>query len=106
MSKKIVWLSRRDVGERLEEAFLKGYIFEASYRNPFLLATLYYHEGLSTVDIADLLECEQRTVRRYMNYYGLFRFTKRFSLLVAHHGVDEAKRIMQPEFYPLGRHDD
>lgn len=80
------------------------HIHEVSYKNPFLLATLYYTEGMSTVEMAEVLGCEQRTVRRYMNLYGFKRFTKRFSLLVKHHGIEEALKIMSPEFYPVGRY--
>jgi hypothetical protein len=102
-------MSKRDVKISPEEFVKRLYmadIFSFSYKNPFLLASLYYTEGLSTVEIADLLGCEQRTVRRYMNYYGLKRFTKRFALLVKHHGIEEAMKMMTPEFYPLGIHND
>jgi hypothetical protein len=81
-------------------------VFSFSYKNPFVLASLYYTEGLSTVEMADLLGCEQRTIRRYMNYYGLKRFTKDFALLVKHHGLEKALQMKKPTFYPLGRHDD
>jgi hypothetical protein len=90
--------------DRLREGAEHAYY--GSYKNPFLLATLYYTEGLSTIEIAELLGCEQRTVRRYMNYYGLKRYTKKFSLLVKHHGIEGALKIQKPEFYPLGVHND
>jgi hypothetical protein len=92
-------LERRQFAERVIE------LHKVTYKNPFLLATLYYTEGYSTVEIAELLECEQRTVRRYMNLFGLRRFTKRFSLLVKHHGIEGACKIMRPEFYPIGRYE-
>lgn len=90
--------------KRLEEG--SKHAFHMTYKNPFLLAFLYYTEGLSTIEMAEMLGCEQRTIRRYMNYYGMKRFTKRFSLLVKHHGIDGAMKIQKPEFYPLGVHDD
>lgn len=104
MSKKNVTLTPYQLISRLNEG--AGHAFEATVKNPFLLATLYYTEGLSTVDIAELLGCEQRTVRRYMNYYGFKRYTKKFSLLVKHHGITKARLLMTPEFYPLGVHND
>ncbi|AYP68742.1 hypothetical protein BpsS36_00036 [Bacillus phage vB_BpsS-36] len=102
MSKRDVVLSPEDFMIRLAQAN----IFELSYRNPFTLAFLYYTEGMSTVEMADLLGCEQRTVRRYMNYYGLRRFKKDFALLVKHHGIAGAMKLKQPTFYPLGVHND
>jgi hypothetical protein len=104
VSKKNVILTPYQFISRMNEG--ASHAMEVSYKNPFLLATLYYTEGLSTIQIAELLECEQRTVRRYMNYYGLKRFTKRFSLLVKHHGIEGAQKLMTPEFYPLGIHND
>jgi hypothetical protein len=104
MSKKNVVLTPNQLLSRLSEG--TQHAFTHSYRNPWLLATLYYTEGLSTVEIAELLDCEQRTVRRYMNYYGFKRFTKKFSLLVKHHGIKGALKIQRPEFYPLGIHND
>lgn len=104
MSKRNVILTPYQVLTRLNEG--SRYMFESTYKNPWLLATLYYTEGLSTVDIAELLGCEQRTVRRYMNYYGFPRFTKHFAQLVKHHGIDGARKIQAPEFYPLGVHND
>lgn len=88
------------LGKRLLDA--EKHRTEWSYKNPFVLASLYYTEGMSTIDIAELFGCEQRTVRRYMNYYGLPRFTKRFSLLVKHHGMNGAKQLMNPEYYSVG----
>jgi hypothetical protein len=102
MSKRNVLLTQDEVLQRLSS----GELFEMTYKNPFLLATLYYTEGLSTVEMASLLGCEQRTVRRYMNYFGFRRFTKKFSLLVKHHGISGALKIQPPEYYPLGVHND
>lgn len=83
-----------------------NHVFEYTYKNPFLLAYMYYTEGLSTVDIANFLGCEQRTVRRYMNYYGFRRFTKSYAQLVNIHGIEDAQKIKAPEFYPLGKYND
>lgn len=79
----------------------KPCIYEDSYKNPLLLAYMYYTEGLSTIEMANMLGCEQRTIRRYMNKYGLRRFTKDFSLLVMHHGIDGALKIQDPTFYDI-----
>jgi len=76
-------------------------IYENTYKNPLLLAYMYYTEGLSTIEIANMLGCEQRTIRRYMNKYGLRRFTKDFSLLVMYHGVEGALKIQDPTFYDI-----
>lgn len=102
MSKRNVRLTADEVGKRMAQAD----VFSFSYKNPFVLSFLYYTEGLSTVDIAELLDCEQRTVRRYMNYFGFKRFTKDFALLVKHHGVQDALKLQAPTFYPLGIHND
>lgn len=102
MSKRNVQLSVEDFVSRMTQANP----FQYSYKNPFILAFLYYTEGMSTVEMADLLDCEQRTVRRYMNYYGMKRFTKAYSLLVKNHGIEGALKIKAPEFYPLGIHND
>lgn len=91
-------MNPRKIGQRFASAERMSW----SYKNPFVLASLYYTEGMSTVEIASLLGCEQRTVRRYMNYYGLPRFTKQFSLLIKHHGLEGAKKLMKPEYYDLG----
>lgn len=104
MSKKNVTIPANEFVKRLSKGMKHAY--EYSYKNPFVLATLYYTEGLSTTEMADLLGCEQRTIRRYMNYYGFRRFTKRFALLVKHYGLDGARKIQEPEFYPLGVHND
>ncbi|AGY47227.1 transcriptional regulator [Bacillus phage Glittering] len=76
-------------------------IYENSYKNPLLLAYMYYTEGLSTIEIANMLGCEQRTIRRYMNKHGLRRFTKDFSLLVMYHGIEGALKIQDPTFYDI-----
>lgn len=102
MSKKNVQLTAEETASRL---FSSDH-FSFSYKNPFVLSFLYYTEGLSTVEIAEMLSCEQRTVRRYMNYFGFKRFTKDFALLVKHHGVQDAMKIKKPTFYPLGVHND
>jgi len=102
-------MSKRNViidGDVLATRIYSADPFSYSYKNPFLLSFLYYTEGLSTVDIAELLGCEQRTVRRYMNFFGFRRFTKDFSLLVKHHGIQDALKLRQPTFYPLGVHND
>jgi hypothetical protein len=105
MSKKNVVIKPEELLTRLAIGANK-HAFSQTYKNPFLLATLYYTEGLSTIEMADLLGCEQRTIRRYMNYYGYNRFTKRFALLVKHYGIDGALKIQAPEFYPIGVHND
>lgn len=105
MSKKNVIIEPVELLSRLSLGANK-YAFSQTYKNPFLLATLYYTEGLSTIEMAELLDCEQRTIRRYMNYYGYNRFTKRFALLVKHHGIEGALKIQAPEFYPIGVHND
>jgi hypothetical protein len=102
MSKKNVTLPVETIMTRLAGAD----IFSFSYKNPFVLSFLYYTEGMSTVEIGELLGCEQRTVRRYMNFYGFRRFTKDFALLVKHHGVQDAMKLKPPTFYPLGVHND
>lgn len=102
MSKKDVKLSSLQIAGRL----MSANPFEKSYKNPFLLGYLYYTEGLSTLEIADLLGCHDRTIRRYMNYHGFKRFSKRFALLVEAHGVEKALEMSPPEFYPLGVHND
>lgn len=104
MSERNVVLEPWEVLKRLSEG--SQYAHEFSYKNPYLLATLYYTEGLSTIEMAKVLGCEQRTIRRYMNYYGFKRYTKAFAQLVKHHGVRGARQIMRPEFYPLGVHND
>ncbi|PFY86001.1 helix-turn-helix domain-containing protein [Bacillus toyonensis] len=76
--------------------------FSFSYRNPHILAALYYCEGLSTTQIADHLGCHKRTVRRYMNYFAMPRFTKRFGQLVRCHGIDGARQIEEPSYYEVG----
>lgn len=102
MSKRNVKLTGDEIAQRMGQAD----VFSFSYKNPFVLSFLYYTEGLSTVEIAELLDCEQRTVRRYMNFYGFKRFTKDFALLVKHHGVQDALKLKTPTFYPLGVHND
>lgn len=104
MSKHNVTIPPVTFLQRFSEGAQQAYY--ANYKNPFLLAYLYYTEGMSTTEMADFLDCEQRTVRRYMNYYGFKRFTKRFSLLVKHHGIEGAMKLQAPEFYPLGVHND
>jgi hypothetical protein len=104
MSKHNIVLPPKVLIERLSEGAQQA--FYMNYKNPFLLAFLYYTEGMSTVEMAELLDCEQRTIRRYMNYYGLRRYTKRFAQLVRHHGIEGALKIQKPEFYPLGVHND
>lgn len=102
-------MSKRDVkltGEQWTERMLSADVSEYSYKNPYLLATLYYTEGLSTNDMADLLKCEERTIRRYMNYYGFRRFHKSFAQLVKHYGITRAKQLGEVKFYPLGIHND
>jgi hypothetical protein len=102
-------LSKRNVlltDDEWARRFKEGRIFEESYKNPFVLASLYYTFGYSTVDIAQALHCDQRTVRRYMNYYGFRRFSKSFALLVKEHGIDGALKLAEPTFYPLGTHND
>lgn len=79
---------------------------EFNYKNPYLLASLYYTEGLSTREMAFYLNCEERTIRRYMNFYGFRRFHKSFAQLVKHYGIKEAKNMAVPQFYPLGVHND
>jgi hypothetical protein len=76
--------------------------FSFSYKNPHILAALYYVEGLSTTQMAEHLSCHKRTIRRYMNYFAMPRFTKHFSQLVRHHGIDGARQIQDPEFGDLG----
>ncbi|WP_202775306.1 helix-turn-helix domain-containing protein [Heyndrickxia sporothermodurans] len=104
MSKKNIVIPAHVALKRLSEGANQAY--HMTYKNPFLLAYLYYTEGMSTVEIAEMLDCEQRTIRRYMNYYGFKRFTKKFSLLVKHHGIEGALKLQAPEFYPLGVHND
>jgi len=104
MSKRNVMLSPYVFINRLSKGAEQAYFL--SYKNPFLLTFLYYTEGMSTIDIADVLGCEQRTIRRYMNYYGFRRYTKKFALLVKYHGIKGALKIQAPEFYSLGIHND
>lgn len=104
LSKRNVVIPPHEFLKRLSEG--TQYAYYMTYKNPFLLAYLYYTEGMSTTEIADLLGCDQRTIRRYMNYYGFKRYTKHFAQLVRHHGIDKALQIQPPEFYPLGVHND
>lgn len=103
MANKEIKLTPSEVVTRI---LVKADPFGYTYKNPFLLATLYYTEGKSTYEIADLLNCHDRTVRRYMNYFGFKRFTGRFSQLVEYHGIEHAMKIEQPSFMPLGRYND
>jgi len=80
--------------------------FEFSYKNPHVLSALYYCDGLSTTQIAEHLDCHKRTVRRYMNYFAMPRFTKRFGQLVRCHGIDGAMKIQDPEYSELGAWND
>lgn len=84
--------------DRMEEADK----FSFSYKNPHILAALYYVEGLSTTQMAEHLSCHKRTIRRYMNYFAMPRFTKHFSQLVRHHGIAGARQIQDPEFGDIG----
>lgn len=98
MKTQLTALEKRIFVERL----FTGNPEEYSVRNPFLLATYYYLDGLSTLEIAEALGVHDRTVRRYMNYFMLHRFTKRYSKLVQYHGIDGAKQISEPEYNPIG----
>ena len=98
MRNTIVLESILNKHDRMEEADK----FSFSYRNPHILASLYYCEGLSTTQIAEHLGCHKRTIRRYMNYFAMPRFTKHFSQLVRHHGIDGARQIQDPEFGEVG----
>ncbi|PEL23421.1 helix-turn-helix domain-containing protein [Bacillus toyonensis] len=98
MKNTIVLESILNRHDRIDEADK----FSFSYRNPHILAALYYCEGLSTTQIADHLGCHKRTVRRYMNYFAMPRFTKRFGQLVRCHGIDGARQIEEPSYYEVG----
>lgn len=74
-------------------------IHEFSYRNPFVLATMYYVDGYSTVEMAQMLSCHDRTIRRYMDKYGLRRYTKTFSAYVHLYGIERALEVSTPEYY-------
>ena len=104
MSRHNVRIPAHEFIDRLSEGAEQAYFM--SYKNPFALTFLYYTEGMSTIEIADTLGCEQRTIRRYMNYYGFKRYTKKFALLVKYHGVKGALKIQTPEFYSLGIYND
>jgi len=91
-----------EIGKR----FMNANRGEWTYKNPFVVAALYYVEGMSTVDISKELGCTHRTLRRYMNYYGMPRFTKRFSVLIKIHGIKLAKELCEPEYYPIGNKDE
>ncbi|PGL88574.1 helix-turn-helix domain-containing protein [Bacillus thuringiensis] len=98
MKNTIVLESILNKHDRMEEADK----FSFSYKNPHILAALYYVEGLSTTQMAEHLSCHKRTIRRYMNYFAMPRFTKHFSQLVRHHGIDGARQIQDPEFGDIG----
>ncbi|MCU5407982.1 helix-turn-helix domain-containing protein [Bacillus cereus] len=98
MKNTIVLESILNKHDRMEEADK----FSFSYKNPHILAALYYVEGLSTTQMAEHLSCHKRTIRRYMNYFAMPRFTKHFSQLVRHHGIDGARQIEDPSFYKIG----
>ncbi|WP_130067448.1 helix-turn-helix domain-containing protein [Bacillus albus] len=98
MKNTIVLESILNKHDRMEEADK----FSFSYKNPHILAALYYVEGLSTTQMAEHLSCHKRTIRRYMNYFAMPRFTKHFSQLVRHHGIDGARQIQDPEFGEVG----
>jgi len=98
MKNNIILESILNKHDRIDEADK----FSFSYRNPHILAALYYCEGLSTTQIADHLGCHKRTVRRYMNYFAMPRFTKRFGQLVRCHGIDGARKIEDPTYYEVG----
>ncbi|WP_144585491.1 helix-turn-helix domain-containing protein [Bacillus cereus] len=102
MKNTIVLESILNKHDRMEDADK----FSFSYRNPHILASLYYCEGLSTTQIAEHLGCHKRTVRRYMNYFAMPRFTKRFGQLVRCHGIDGARQIEDPSYYEIGRWND
>lgn len=102
MSKKNIVIPPNVVAKRMFNAN----VFTQDYKNPFLLGYLYYTVGYSTTEIAGMLGCEQRTVRRYMNYYGMKRFHKSFAQLVRAHGIEDALKLQKPSFYPLGVHND
>jgi hypothetical protein len=104
MSKRNVVLTPKQVLTRLSQGAEFSHAY--TYKNPYLLATLYYTEGMSTTEVAQFLNCNERTVRRYMNYYGFKRYTKKFSQLVRYYGIEKALEIMEPEYYPLGVHND
>ena len=74
-------------------------VHEFSYRNPYVLAVMYYVDGYSTVHMAEMLGCHDRTIRRYMDRYGLRRFTKQFSAYVHLYGIEQAVEIATPEYY-------
>lgn len=102
MKSAVIEQTLQEKHTRIEEAEK----FTFSYTNPHVLAALYYCEGLSTTQIAEHLGCHVRTVRRYMNYYGFKRFTKHFSQLVRHHGIDGAMKIQDPEYNSIGAWND
>lgn len=102
MKNTIIIESALNKHDRIEEADK----FSFSYKNPHVLAALYYCEGLSTTQIAEHLNCHKRTIRRYMNYFAMPRFTKRFGQLVRCHGIDGARQIQDPEYNNLGAWND
>ena len=53
------------------EAIADGARAEHPWRDPAVLATLYYEEGLTQAEIADRLGTSQRTVGRWMRRYDL-----------------------------------
>lgn len=74
-------------------------VHEFSYRNPYVLAVMYYVDGYSTVHMAEMLNCHDRTIRRYMDRYGLRRYSKKFSAYVHLYGIEKALEVATPEYY-------
>ena len=60
------WLNRHELGTRSQPGDEN-----ADYRNPEVLERLYWQEGLSTIKMADRLDCSKETVLKWMARHGI-----------------------------------
>lgn len=78
---------------RVANAMQAGITASVNYENPFALQFMYYTEGMSLKDMAEVLECHPKTIARWMNYYGLNRRSSGSAQLIASHGPEMAAII-------------
>jgi AraC-like DNA-binding protein len=76
--------------------------YEQSVDNPLLLGVMYYTFGLSLNEIAEEFGVSPRTIRRRMDFFGFHRHEEDFSMLVKYHGIENALKLMEPKYKPLG----
>ena len=60
------WLNRYELGTRAQAGDP-----DADYRDPEILKHLYWQEGLSTIKIAERLDCSKETVQKWMGRHGI-----------------------------------